>query len=93
MIIITDASDEIIAMCLENTNANPQVYITPASSDHKMYQVTDVPEEITNLDNPTQFHRAITKHFKSVDVNVRLTNAQEHFHFVSTLSSEQKKEG
>src|SRR5947209_109984 len=85
MLIITDASDVIIAASHEDlTNPEVRAYITPASPDHKMYRIADVPEEIANLTDSNEFHRAITRHFQSEDAKVRLTSAAEYFNFITS---------
>jgi hypothetical protein len=93
MLVITNASGEIIAAGVEDFDAGAvTALIAPACADHKMYRVTDVPEHITALKDAKEFHGAMTKHFQSEGAKVRLTTPAEYVSFVgSRLASKGKK--
>jgi hypothetical protein len=93
MLVITNASGEIIGACVEDFDAGEvTVGIAPAHADHKMYRVTEVPEHITALKDAHEFHAALTRHFRSEGAKVRLTTRAEYAGFVaSRLASKGKR--
>jgi hypothetical protein len=79
MLIITDASGEIIAAQVEenSTDEGKRTFILPAEPEHALHRVSDVPAEIYNLADPAEFHAAMTRHFNSEHAKVRRTSAEE----------------
>jgi hypothetical protein len=86
---------EIIGAQVEQhpTHEGTRTFILPAEPEHALYRVSDVPAEICNLADPTEFHAAITRHFKSEHAKVRRTSAEELgiYAVLSRLGSEGKK--
>jgi hypothetical protein len=71
MLIIRDLHGEIIGAHVENpTDSEIRTSISPAKPEHTLHRVSDVPAEICNLADPTEFHRAITNHVKSEHAKV-----------------------
>jgi hypothetical protein len=95
MLIITDASGEIIGAQVEEnpTDGATRTFILPAEPEHALHRVSDVPAEICNLADPAEFHAAITRHFKSEHAKVKRTSAEELgiYAALSRLGSEGKK--
>jgi hypothetical protein len=95
MLIITDASGEIIGAQVEDnpTDGATRTFIVPAQPEHALHRVSDVPAEICNLADPAEFHAAITRHFKSEHAKVKRTSAEELgiYSGFSRLSSEGKQ--
>jgi len=80
MLIITDASGEIIGAQVEenSTDEGKRTFIIlPAEPEHALHRVSDVPEEIYDLADPAEFHAAMTRHFNSEHAKVRRTSAEE----------------
>jgi hypothetical protein len=93
MLVITNASGEIIAACVEDFDAGEVTAVmAPAHPEHKLYRITDVPEHITTLRDASEFRAALTKHFRSEGARVRLTTAAEYSGFVAShFASKRKK--
>ncbi len=95
MLIITDASGEIIAAQVEEspTDGGVRTFILPAEPEHALHRVSDVPSEIYNLADPAEFHTAITRHFRSEHAKIKRTSAEELgiYPVFSRLGSEGKK--
>jgi hypothetical protein len=78
MLIIRDAHGEIIGAQVENPTENEiTTFISPDKPEHTLHRVADVPGEIFDLADPTEFHRAITAHVKSGHAKVTRTSAEE----------------
>jgi hypothetical protein len=79
MFLITNASGAIIAAHVQEnpTYEGGRTFILPAKSEHALHRISDVPEEICNLSNPTEFQEAITRHFTSEHAQVKRTSAEE----------------
>jgi hypothetical protein len=74
MLVITDTDGTIIGAAHDDiTHGEMRVSISPGPG-HKLHRIADVPEEIANLKNAEEFHKAITKHFNSKDAKVSLIN-------------------
>jgi hypothetical protein len=79
MLIITDASGEIIGAQVEDdsTDEGKNTFIFPAEPEHTLHRVLDVPSEIYDLADPAEFHAAMTCHFNSGHAKVKQTSAEE----------------
>ena len=62
--IITNQAGDLVATAQEYDDGQYQAHIYPGP-EQKMYRIRDVPEEIMSLTDPGDFHRELTKHFKS----------------------------
>jgi hypothetical protein len=74
MLVITNAAGEIIAAChddIATADGRVRASISPARPDHKMYLVSEVPDDITSR-GPVEFRKAITELFYSKS-NVEVT--------------------
>ncbi|MGZ3881843.1 MAG: hypothetical protein ACXVBF_10920 [Flavisolibacter sp.] len=95
MLIITDASGEIIGAQVEENSKDGgnKTFILPAEPEHTLHRVYDVPAEIYNLADPAEFHAAMTRHFNSEHAKVKRTSAEELgiYSIMSRLGPEQKK--
>jgi hypothetical protein len=95
MLIITDASGEIIGAQVEenSTDEGPRAFILPAEPEHALHRVSDVPAEIYNLADPAEFHAAMTRHFNSEHAKVKRTSAEELgiYSIMSRLGPARKK--
>jgi hypothetical protein len=94
MLIITDASGEIIAAHFEDsTDKGITTFISPTKLEHTLHRISDVPAKICELADPAEFHAAITRHFNSEHAKVRRTSAEELgiYAVISRLGPRRKK--
>jgi hypothetical protein len=67
MLVIINASGKIIAAMHEKPGCKASLL---PLKDQRMHRLQGVPLEIAGLVNPTEFHRAITKHFHAKSAKV-----------------------
>jgi hypothetical protein len=74
--VITNASGEIVAVGAEAQSGMYRSTIMPGPKQ-KMYSV-HIPRDIHSMTDPTEFHKAITNHFRSDSSKVHITDLDAH---------------